>query len=73
MDAISSILGHADKRSTDVYKKLADRAVVDAVKPRKGATVSPTAWLGGNYLKLAVEEGCGTRARSHCHSRKSEE
>jgi hypothetical protein len=37
LDVIGDVLGHADKRSTGVYAKLADQAVVDALMPNRVA------------------------------------
>jgi site-specific recombinase XerD len=36
MDVTRKAMGHADVRSTELYARLADGAVVRAIKPRRG-------------------------------------
>ena len=66
---LQALLGHRDARSTRRYARLADEALVDAIRPRRGSNVDPLRNRPKKQLKnqVVVVEAPGIEPGSEWH------
>jgi hypothetical protein len=64
---LQALLGHRDARSTRSYARLADEALVAAIRPRCGSNVDPAANLGEKEPGKTERYGGGAGNRTRVH------